>query len=121
MLYVDQSPGRGRGVFARHTIPAGVLFEQAPVIVVPTGQWERADKTILFEYFFAWGDHSAIALGYGSLYNHSYHPNARYVKRLDEQLIDFYALRTIEAGEEILINYNGDPADDSPLWFHALP
>jgi SET domain-containing protein len=121
MLYIAQSPGRGRGVFARQPIPAGTLIEQAPVIVVPTGQWERADKTILFDYFFAWGEHSAIALGYGSLYNHSYQPNARYVKHLAEQRIDFYTLRDIEPGEEILINYNGDPGDDSPLWFHALP
>jgi uncharacterized protein len=121
MVYIAESPGKGRGVFAGQPIPAGALIERAPVIVIPTGQWERVDKTVLFDYFFAWGDHSAIALGYGSLYNHSYQPNARHVKLLAQQIIEFYTLRTIAPGEEILINYNGDPADDSPLWFHALP
>jgi hypothetical protein len=42
------------------------------------------------------------------------------VKKLQEQVIEFFALRNIEAGEEILVNYNGDPADDSPLWFRVL-
>lgn len=121
MLYLAELPGKGRGVFAQRQIHGGELIERAPVIVVPAGQWEAMDKTILFEYFFAWGEHSAIALGYGSLYNHSYRPNARYVKLLAEQVIEFYALRDIQPGEEILINYNVDPADDSPLWFHVLP
>jgi SET domain-containing protein len=121
MLYIAESPGKGRGVFAAERIPAGALIERAPVIVVPTGQWELMHKTILCDFYFAWGEHSAIALGYGSLYNHSYQPNARFVKQLTEQVIEFYALRDIEPDEEILINYNIDPDDDSPLWFHPLP
>jgi SET domain-containing protein len=119
-LSIDHSPGKGRGVFAQTRLLAGTLIERAPVIVVPAGQWEYMDKTVLFDYYFAWGEHSAIALGYGSLYNHSYAPNAGYVKKLQEQVIEFFALRDIEAGEEILVNYNGDPADDSPLWFRVL-
>jgi SET domain-containing protein len=121
MLTVGDSPGKGRGVFATEMITAGTLLERAPVIIVPTGQWELMHKTILFDFYFAWGEHSAIALGFGSLYNHSYHPNARFVKHLAEGWIEFFALRIIEPDEEILINYNGDPHDDSPLWFHALP
>jgi uncharacterized protein len=121
MLYIAESPGKGRGVFAQHLIHSGQLIERAPVIVVPAGQWEAMDRTVLFDYFFAWGEHSAIALGYGSLYNHSYQPNARFVKHLTEQVIEFYALREIQPGEEILVNYNVDPDDESPLWFHALP
>jgi uncharacterized protein len=120
-LYIGQSPGKGRGVFAQHPSPAGTRVERAPVLIVPSGQWEMMDKTILFDYYFAWGEHSAIALGYGSLYNHAYTPNARYVKNFSAQQIEFFALRDIAADEEILINYNGDPADVAPLWFHALP
>ncbi|HMN27835.1 MAG TPA: SET domain-containing protein [Caldilineaceae bacterium] len=121
MIMIGPSPGKGRGVFATRLIETGELIEQAPVIVVPTGQWEAMHKTVLFNYYFAWGEHSAIALGYGSLYNHAYQPNARFVKQLAEERIDFFALHPIQPGEEILINYNGDPNDDSPLWFHPLP
>jgi SET domain-containing protein len=120
-LEIRHSPGKGRGVFARQTIPAGALIERAPVIVVQAGQWEGMERTILFEYFFAWQKHSALALGYGSLYNHSYSPNARYMKMFNEDIIEIIALRDIAMGEEILINYNGDLNDEAGLWFHALP
>lgn len=49
----------------------------------------------------------AIALGYGSLYNHSFSPNAMYVRRLDEREMDIVAYRPAAAGEEICVNYNG--------------
>ncbi len=121
MIRIGDSPGKGRGIFASEPIAAHSLIERAPVIVIPAGQWEVMHKTILFDYYFAWGDHSALALGYGSLYNHSYHPNARFVKQFAELMLEFYALRDIAPGEEIVINYNGDPADDSPLWFPTKP
>lgn len=121
MLTIKPSPGKGRGVFAQQAIPSGALIERAPVIVVPAGQWELMERTILFDYYFAWGKDSALALGYGSLYNHAYTPNAYFVKQFTQQVIDFIALRAIAAGEEILVNYNVDPADMSPLWFRVVP
>jgi SET domain-containing protein len=120
-LEIRHSPGKGRGVFALRPIPAGTLIERAPVLIVRAGQWEGMERTILFDYFFAWQEHSALALGYGSLYNHSYDPNARYMKLFNEEAIEIIALRDIAMGEEILINYNGDPNDNAGLWFHALP
>lgn len=51
----------------------------------------------------------AIAFGFGSLYNHSYQPNARYVKRIAERTLDYVAIRDIQCGEEITVNYNGRP------------
>jgi SET domain-containing protein len=114
-LEIRHSPGKGRGVFARQPIPAGALIERAPVLVVQAGQWEGMESTILFDYFFAWQEHSALALGYGSLYNHSYTPNAHYMKLFNEEVIEITALRDIAMGEEILINYNGDPGDDAGL------
>jgi SET domain-containing protein len=120
-LEIRHSPGKGRGVFAGQPIPAGALIERAPVLVIKAGQWEGMERTILFDYFFAWQEHSALAFGYGSLYNHSYTPNARYDKKFSEEVIEIIALREIAAGEEILINYNGEPDDDAELWFHALP
>jgi hypothetical protein len=119
-LRLAPSPGRGRGVFATAAIAAGEVFERAPVIVSPEVEWPALERTVLFHYSFAWGPglrHTAIALGYASLYNHSFAPNARFVLQPDALLIDFVALRPIAAGEEILLNYNGDPADRDPLWF----
>lgn len=54
-----------------------------------------------------------------SFINHSYDPNARYIKRFDKLVLDVVALRHIDKGEEIRFNYNGNTDDFSPLWFHC--
>ena len=59
----------------------------------------------------------AIVLGYGSLYNHSYAPNARYYTTFDTRTLDIVALKDIPIGEEITVNYNGEPEDQSAVWF----
>ena len=50
------------------------------MIVIPKKQWPSVKKSILEEYAFDWGEHdeeSVIALGYVSIYAHSYSPNAK--------------------------------------------
>lgn len=121
-LEVVLFPGKGRGVVARRQFSAGEIVETVPVLVLPAEQWEHIEKTVLYNYTYGWGpklEHAGLALGLGSLYNHSFQPNARYVRHLDELTIDFVALRTIEEGEEITVNYNGDPDDTSPMWFEV--
>lgn len=119
-LRLAPAPGKGRGVFAAAPIARGELFERAPVIISPDTEWPALEKTALYHYCFEWGpehQHTAIALGYASLYNHSFAPNARYLLQLDDHLIHFVALRDIAAGEEITMNYNGEPTDLTPVWF----
>lgn len=113
----------GRGIFATHNINKGELIHEAPVIVSPKHEFKYLDKTVLSNYVFSWGEKyedCAIALGYGSLFNHSYTPNAIYKLRRKKETIEFYAHTDIGAGEEILINYNGKPDDKSPLWFEVF-
>jgi len=121
MISVRQVPGKGRGVFAQKQFAQDELIERAPVIVLPTQQEQFLDQTVLKDYYYHWDDAtSALALGFGSLYNHSYTPNARYVRKPAEAMMEFTALRVIEVDEEITVNYNGDPADQDPLWFHVI-
>lgn len=109
-IYCKKSAHRGRGVFARRLIPAGTIIEEVPVIVLPvTDLWKAAGLDVLQHYVFHWRDgRVAIALGYGSLYNHSYQPNAR-CEDLGPQKKRFIALREIQADEEITFNYAGAP------------
>jgi uncharacterized protein len=111
---------RGRAMFACRKFSKGELIERAPVIPINEKQWPAAQKTILSDYAFDWGEndeHAAIALGYVSIYNHSYSPNAQLEELLDELMMEVIAIRDIQAGEEITINYNGDPQKQDPLWF----
>ncbi|MBM3702839.1 MAG: SET domain-containing protein [Actinobacteria bacterium] len=110
-----------RGVFANKIFQPGELIETTPVIVISMAEWRIMKKTVLNNYAFSFEEDSqemAIALGFGSLYNHSYNPNASYFKRIKEKVIDFYAIRLIKGGEEITINYNGDPNSTDLLWFN---
>lgn len=119
-LRVGPSPGRGRGVFAAIDFCDGDLIERAPVIVIPGVEEELLERTALYNYIFAWPPEpqgSAIALGYGSIYNHARRANARYIKRPETGVIDFVATRDIGIGEEITINYNGDGDPEEPVWF----
>lgn len=107
-----------RGVFATRNISKGELIHEAPVIPYPNEEHVHIEKTILDDYVFEYGaNHTAVLLGYGSLFNHSYTPNATYDINFDNHTFDFFAYTDIQAGEEILINYNGDVDCDDPLWF----
>jgi hypothetical protein len=123
-LSVGASPLGGRGVFAERPYAPGEVIELAPVLLVPRSQRPLLAQTMLSDYAFQWEDDPnsvmAIGLGFASLYNHSYHPNAKYIKKIDAHLIQFEALQSIQPSEEILVNYHGNPADKTPVWFEVI-
>ena len=104
-LRVGPTEDKGRGVFATRPIAQDELVEHAPVLVVPHDEQKLVHKTVLNDYVFGWGDTIAVALGYASLYNHSWDANVAYRKLLDEELVEFVARRDIDAGEELTTNY----------------
>ena len=117
---IADSPGRGRGVFAARAFAAGETIERAPVIDFSPEEWTLIARTRLSAFCFKWGEDDesgAVGLGYTSLYNHSFSPNARFVVRLAEREIEYVAIRAIAPGEEIFANYNRDPDDRGPVWF----
>jgi hypothetical protein len=119
-IYVAYSERHGKGVFAARDIEEGEIIEICPVLLFPKAELPHIRATMLDDYYFDWGDDGAwyaIALGYGSLYNHEYHPNADYGMDFEAETIDVYAIQSIKAGEEICINYNGEPGNTSPVWF----
>ena len=119
MLEVKQSQ-YGRGVFATRDLNKDTLLEVSPVIIFPKEEYKYLRKTNLINYVFWWGknyDDCALALGVGSLFNHSSTPNAIFKRKIKKETIKFYAYTDIKAGEEIRINYNGEPDDQTPLWF----
>src|SRR5262249_34028016 len=109
-VYVASSSVHDRGVFAARDFAAGSAVEVCPIIVVPAAQRPALDTTLILDHYYVWADDAAVPLGFGSLYNHSHKPTARYVRDFPRRLIIIAALRDIAGGEEITINYNGDPA-----------
>jgi SET domain-containing protein len=119
-IQVKRSVGKGRGVFARRDIPKGEIIETVPVLLIPAeAMVDGVDNKWLGKYYYWWDKKTlAVSLGYGSLYNHSYKPNAGYEH--GHATITYRALRLIPAGEEICINYNWDPKDLAALSFKVV-
>lgn len=116
----QSSVAKGLGVFADEDIKKGEIIEKAPLLLMSMKEFEHIIKTKLYYYFFEYTNkHFAIALGYGSLYNHSYTPNARYLYNYKNKHFKIIAISNIKKGEEILFNYNYYPDDQTPLddWY----
>lgn len=112
-------PGKGRGVIALEAIAGGELVERSPVLPIAAATSEQPG---LSDYAFAWGEdvpgfaagrECAIGLGYLGLYNHAQPSNVRLTRHYEDDEMSVHALRDIEAGEELTIDY------DIPLWFDA--
>ena len=82
-------------VFATTAIKQGEVFDRAYALVIPDAEWQNIERSLLVNYCYPWGNEGALVLGAGSLYNHSYTPNARYIRRMDELVINYLGLRDI--------------------------
>lgn len=118
LIYAKRITGKGLGVFAAVDIDKEQEIERVPLIVMPLREAQQIHGGgVLGHYAFTWSDTQvAVALGYGSLYNHSVTPNAYYVDRSPRAKV-FIARKRIRAGEEITINYNGDPTSRANVDF----
>lgn len=121
-LYIVPTEAKGRSVFCVRDILEGSIIEICPVIILNAADTEAIHKTGLHDYYFVWDieqNTSAIALGYGSLYNHSENPNADFDILPETEEISFFALRDIPAGEEITIDYIASKDEGIKLWFEV--
>jgi len=107
----SKRPGGDYTVMARKKFAKGEIIEICPIIFV--GMEAKAiDK--LKDYIFEiektgtkggmWG----VVLGYGSLYKHSDTPNVEFAYNRSNKQMYFIAARTIQAHEELSINYGKD-------------
>lgn len=119
-LQIGNSPKRGRGVFATKKIKANTLIETSPVLVFTVNEVVDAEKTLLFNYFFEWGKNRkkrGLGMGYVSMYNHSYNANCIYETNFENNTISITTIENVEVGEELFINYNAEPKNETPVWF----
>jgi hypothetical protein len=106
----DTGTIKGRGVYARRDFAEGEVIEECAVILfhTPFFMVPAEIKNVVFN----WGvlarttESSALALGYGSLYNHGEPANMRYMANPQAGTLLYIAARAIKADEELTINYN---------------
>ncbi|KAJ4482221.1 cytidine deaminase-like protein [Lentinula aciculospora] len=116
---IKYSEGKGRGVFASRKIQRNTVVEISPVLFCGVEEYENFGKsTVLDHYTFKWKDgRTALALGLGSLFNHSTSPNVSYTLDSHTDSIRYEAVRDIYPDEELCIFYGHklqfDPLDVS--------
>ncbi len=121
-IYVGESKikNAGRGVFASQDLKKGEIIEICPLLEIPVDDDFVLQDNLLATYYFSFTDvkdRVAIALGYGSIYNHSYQPNLTYKKNSKDKTLEFRTIKDIKRDEELTVNYNnGDPSNKEPLW-----
>lgn len=113
-LVIRSAGKKGRGVFVRkgQEIKQGEIIEVSPVIYCPEEEYDFLEKTCLSHYIYNVPMEKkgiVVGLGYSSMYNHSFDPNADWAN--DDRMIRIWALKTIPAGKEVLIHYG---------WEHSM-
>ena len=121
-IYVSRSeiPEANRGVFAKVVIQKGETIETCPFIEIHEDDLTNIGESILATYIYFFGkkkDRLLVALGFGSLYNHNYVPNAVYKINPKEKIIEFISIKNIKKDEEISVNYNQGNRKNAQLWF----
>jgi hypothetical protein len=109
----------GRGVYASEDIPSGQIVETTPVVLLDLKAQPFPPQIRRLVYNWS-KTQVALALGYGSLYNHSDQPNLIFTRITNNLSITFKALRDIEAGEQLTISYDYLGSGENPRdrsWF----
>jgi SET domain-containing protein len=99
----------GAGVFAAKPIAANELILAERVYILPA-EAQLSPSEFFDEYAFSWGDHGAgavIPIGVSMLINHGGEESANVMWSGRDNVIEWFALRDIAVGEELLFNYNG--------------
>ena len=119
-LYIQDIKGKGRGVCCTQTIAEGETIELCPVLVTVPDDCNTIKSSHLGDYIYSFIKEEklfALALGFGSLYNHATYNNAAYLIDTENKMMTIYAVKDIPAGVEICINYGGDPGTSYDKWF----
>lgn len=122
-IILKRIPGKGLGVIAERAIAKGEVIERCPVLPLTPAERKHCEKTILNHYIYPWRStrSAAVVMGYGFIYNHSFTPNADWKQDFRRTQMVYRAIRDIQKGEEITINYNGEPDDMTPLEWDDNP
>lgn len=101
-IVLKKSQISGYGVFAAQNINENTLIEECHVLKV-----EKTVRSLMHYVFFNPSDENSylLALGFGSIYNHSHQPNASFLYNAEDNLIHLTSTKLIKKGEEITIYY----------------
>lgn len=108
-IQVRRSSVHRWGLFATEDIKCHEILEEAPYFSVSSAEVDAAPSCEVYTYWLEDG-FCLIGMGYAGLYNHCFEPNADYHIDKVSEVITHYAIKDINAGDELFINYGTDNA-----------
>jgi hypothetical protein len=122
-MYLKNTPGKGRGVFIDRDVAYNTLLHISPLLLFPADETPTGcalvsaadacpERRVLAHYTYTFNSKcQAIALGLGSMFNHSKHNNVGFIIDKKNLLIRYSSITSISKGTELCINYGNH------LWF----
>ena len=106
-IFIARSDVHRWGVFTDSDLDEGSVIEEAPYCEFKDKEVKRSKVLIRYCYGSDNSDTKDCVFGFGfaPLYNHSSEPNVKYELDVVNQCMRHYAIRDIEEGEELLIDY----------------
>jgi SET domain-containing protein len=109
-IYVKQSDTHGWGVFTNLDIKKGEIIEECVIAynLIPL------HSNVLLDYRYVWPsiknyNSYCIALGFGSIYNHSNeNNNIDWEINEEKRMMTFTAIKDIKINEELMFNYQSE-------------
>ena len=86
----------GYGVFAEESISKNEIICECPLLTIE----KNGDRN---DYSFGFNGKRCIALGFGSLFNHSDNSNCMY--KFENGLLKFYAIKDVNSNDELFFDY----------------
>jgi len=115
-IYAKQTSNMGLGVFASEKIIKGESIVVNYCIEIKDEEYPKPKNKPLIFYDYAFmcprtkknnsdKSYRVVALGFGSVINHSSKPNASWKNGKEEWTLEWYAIKDIEKDDQILSNY----------------
>jgi len=113
-LEIRDVPTMGLGVFTTKYVSRGEVLEECKLLTLPVNEGDMS-STILMDYRFNYPAGAnpfksmVVALGYGSLYNHSNSPNVIWENHPNRSDIFIYrAITDIPPNKQCFVYYGND-------------
>ena len=119
--YIDETKKYGRGVYCGLPFRKNELIEECEILALSHKDTITLQNTDLKYYTFKYDEsRDCLVLGVGEIFNHSDQPNVGYKlhslsdKEGSRKVMYFYALKDIDEGEQLMIDYTQDVKDTIP-------
>lgn len=114
---VKNTAKMGRGVFADKDFDEGDVVEVSQCLKFSKRDTWTIQSMELRMYVFSDDQNgSVLALGNGSLFNHSTRPNVTYSYHKSRNVLIFIATRKIRKGAQLFIDYGYNPVKKRDQW-----